>query len=123
MRLVFMGTPDFSVQALDAVVEAGHEIACVYTQPPRPAGRGKKARPTPVHHRAEALGLNVRHPASLRSLEEQQGFRALEVDIAVVVAYGLILPQEILDAPKLGCVNIHASLLPRWRGARRPSGR
>lgn len=112
-----MGTPEFSVPVLDALVEAGHEIAAVYCQPPRPAGRGKKERPTPVHARAEALGLQVRHPVSLKSETEQADFAALKADVAVVVAYGLILPQAILDAPTQGCVNIHASLLPRWRGA------
>jgi methionyl-tRNA formyltransferase len=117
MRIIFMGTPDFSVPVLDALVEAGHEIAAVYCQPPRPAGRGKKDRPTPVHARAEALGLEVRHPTSLRNDEAQQNFAALGADIAVVVAYGLILPQAVLDAPTHGCLNIHASLLPRWRGA------
>ena len=117
MRVVFMGTPDFSVPVLDALVEAGHEIAAVYCQPPRPAGRGKKDRPTPVHLRAEALGLEVRHPTSLRNAEAQADFAALGADVAVVVAYGLILPQAVLDAPRLGCLNIHASLLPRWRGA------
>ena len=117
MRVIFMGTPDFSVPVLDALVEAGHEIAAVYCQPPRPAGRGKKDRPTPVHARADALGLEVRHPVSLKSSEEQASFAELEADIAVVVAYGLILPQAILDAPAKGCLNIHASLLPRWRGA------
>ncbi|MEY8881737.1 methionyl-tRNA formyltransferase [Donghicola sp. XS_ASV15] len=117
MKVVFMGTPDFSVPVLDAVVEAGHEVVCVYCQPPRPAGRGKKDRPTPVHARAEALGLPVRHPVSLKRAEEQAEFAALNADIAVVVAYGLILPQAILDAPAKGCLNIHASLLPRWRGA------
>ncbi|KUJ85092.1 methionyl-tRNA formyltransferase [Ruegeria marisrubri] len=117
MRLIFMGTPEFSVPVLDALVEAGHEIAAVYCQPPRPAGRGKKDRPTPVHARAQELGLEVRHPVSLKSQDEQQAFAALDADIAVVVAYGLILPQAILDAPKHGCLNIHASLLPRWRGA------
>ncbi len=117
MRVVFMGTPDFSVQALDALVRAGHEIACVYTQPPRPAGRGKKPRPSAVQARAEELGLEVRHPVSLRGAEEQVAFAALNADVAVVVAYGLILPQPILDAPAQGCLNIHASLLPRWRGA------
>ncbi|MES0864456.1 methionyl-tRNA formyltransferase [Ruegeria sp. SCPT10] len=117
MRVIFMGTPDFSVPVLDALVEAGHEIAAVYCQPPRPAGRGKKDRPTPVHARAEALGLMVRHPVSLKSAEEQAAFAALNADVAVVVAYGLILPQAILDAPEQGCLNIHASLLPRWRGA------
>ncbi|MBO9445393.1 methionyl-tRNA formyltransferase [Ruegeria sp. R14_0] len=117
MRVIFMGTPDFSVPVLDALVEAGHEIAAVYCQPPRPAGRGKKDRPTPVHARAQALGLTVRHPVSLKSAEEQEAFAALNADVAVVVAYGLILPQPILDAPAQGCLNIHASLLPRWRGA------
>ncbi|MFW2589265.1 methionyl-tRNA formyltransferase [Sagittula sp. SSi028] len=117
MRLVFMGTPDFSVPVLDALVEAGHDIAAVYCQPPRPAGRGKKERPTPVHARAEALGMTVRHPKSLKSPEAQAEFAALDADVAVVVAYGLILPQAILDAPTHGCLNIHASLLPRWRGA------
>jgi methionyl-tRNA formyltransferase len=117
MRIVFMGTPEFSVPVLDALVAAGHEIAAVYCQPPRPAGRGKKDRPTPVHARAEALGLEVRHPVSLKSDDEKAAFAALGADVAVVVAYGLILPQAILDAPKHGCLNIHASLLPRWRGA------
>ncbi|WP_170452926.1 methionyl-tRNA formyltransferase [Ruegeria arenilitoris] len=117
MRAIFMGTPEFSVPVLDALVQAGHEIAAVYCQPPRPAGRGKKDRPTPVHARAEALGLPVRHPTSLKSPEEQAAFAALKADVAVVVAYGLILPQPILDAPRHGCLNIHASLLPRWRGA------
>lgn len=112
-----MGTPDFSVPVLDAIVDAGHEIACVYTQPPRPAGRGKKDRPSPVQTRAEALGLPVRHPKSLRGEDAQAAFAALDADVAVVVAYGLILPQSILDAPRRGCLNIHASLLPRWRGA------
>ena len=117
MRIIFMGTPEFSVPVLDALVEAGHEIACVYCQPPRPAGRGKKERPTPVHARAEVLGLPVRHPVSLKTDEAQAAFAALNADVAVVVAYGLILPQAVLDAPAHGCLNIHASLLPRWRGA------
>lgn len=117
MRIVFMGTPAFSVTVLDALVAAGHEIACVYTQPPRPAGRGQAERPTPVHQRAHELGLMVRHPKTLRDAGEQAGFAALDADIAVVVAYGLILPQAVLDAPRRGCLNIHASLLPRWRGA------
>ena len=116
MRIVFMGTPGFSVPALDAL-HAAHEILCVYTQPPRPAGRGKKDRPSPVQARAEALGLPVRHPVSLRTEEAQAEFSALKAEVAVVVAYGLILPQPVLDAPALGCINIHASLLPRWRGA------
>jgi len=117
LRIIFMGTPEFSVPALEALAEAGHEIAAVYTQPPRPAGRGRKARPSPVHRRAEELGIEVRHPVSLKDTAEQEAFAALGADLAVVVAYGLILPQPILDAPKNGCLNIHASLLPRWRGA------
>lgn len=117
MRVIFMGTPEFSVPVLDALVLAGHEVVCVYCQPPRPAGRGKKDRASPVQGRAEALGLPVRHPASLKTAEAQAEFAALEADIAVVVAYGLILPQAVLDAPAHGCLNIHASLLPRWRGA------
>ncbi|MGC0223633.1 methionyl-tRNA formyltransferase [Pseudooceanicola nitratireducens] len=117
MRVIFMGTPEFSVPVLEALVAAGHEIACVYCQPPRPAGRGKKDRPTPVHARALDLGLEVRHPVSLKGEAAQAEFAALEADVAVVVAYGLILPQAVLDAPKFGCLNIHASLLPRWRGA------
>ena len=117
MRIVFMGTPDFSVPALEALVQAGHEIVAVYCQPPRPAGRGKKDRPSPVQAKAEALGLMVRHPASLKTPEVQADFAALNADVAVVVAYGLILPQVVLDAPKHGCLNIHASELPRWRGA------
>ena len=117
MRVIFMGTPDFSVPVLEALAAAGHEIAAVYCQPPRPAGRGKKDRPTPVHARAVELGLQVRHPVSLKTPEVQEAFAALGADIAVVVAYGLILPQGILDAPSQGCLNIHASLLPRWRGA------
>ena len=117
MRVIFMGTPDFSVPVLDALVDAGHEIAAVYCQPPRPAGRGKKDRPTPVQQRAEALGLDVRHPLNFKDVETVAEFAALSADVAVVVAYGFILPQVVLDAPKRGCLNIHASLLPRWRGA------
>lgn len=116
MRLVFMGTPDFSVPALDALAGA-HDIACVYCQPPRPAGRGQQDRLSPVHTRALELGLSVRHPRSLRDPLAQAEFAALGADLAVVVAYGLILPQAVLDAPRRGCLNIHASLLPRWRGA------
>ncbi|MPZ10829.1 MAG: methionyl-tRNA formyltransferase [Kiloniellaceae bacterium] len=112
-----MGTPDFAVPALQAVAEAGHLIAAVYAQPPRPAGRGQKPRPSPVQAFAEARGWPVRTPTSLKSSEAQADFTALDLDVAVVVAYGLILPQAILDAPRLGCVNLHASLLPRWRGA------
>lgn len=117
MRLVFMGSPDFSVPVLEALVAAGHEIAAVYCQPPRPAGRGKKERPTAVHARALELGLKVRHPVSLKSDAAQKDFASLAPEVAVVVAYGLILPQAILDTPTYGCLNIHASLLPRWRGA------
>ena len=112
-----MGTPDFAVPALRALHEAGHEVACVYTQPPRPAGRGKKLMPSPVQVEAERLGVPVRTPKSLRREAEQTEFAALQADVAVVAAYGLILPQPVLDAPKHGCLNIHASLLPRWRGA------
>jgi methionyl-tRNA formyltransferase len=117
MRIIFMGTPDFAVPALRACHAAGHEIACVYTQPPRPAGRGKKLMPSPVQVAAEELGLIVRSPISLKSGGEQQAFAALDADVAVVAAYGLILPQVVLDAPVNGCLNIHASILPRWRGA------
>ncbi len=117
MRIIFMGTPDFAVPALAALHEAGHEVACVYTQPPRPAGRGKKLRPSPVQQKAEALGLMVHHPKSLKSDEARAEFAAIGADVAVVAAYGLILPQVVLDAPTHGCLNIHASLLPRWRGA------
>lgn len=112
-----MGTPEFAVPTLDALVAAGHEIACVYSQPPRPANRGKRETPSPVHARAEALGITVRTPARLRGSEEQAAFAALDADVAVVAAYGLILPQPVLDAPRLGCLNVHGSLLPRWRGA------
>ena len=117
LRIAFMGSPEFSVPVLAALVAAQHEIVCVYSQPPRPAGRGKKLRPTPVHQWAEAHGLQVRTPRSLKKGPEQEDFAALELDAAIVVAYGLILPQAILDAPRLGCLNMHASLLPRWRGA------
>ncbi len=118
MRVIFMGTPDFAVPALHALHAAGHEIAAVYTQPPRPAGRGKALRASPVHQAAETLGLPVRHPVSLRkNTDEWAAFAAFQADVAVVAAYGLILPQSMLDIPRLGCLNIHASLLPRWRGA------
>ena len=117
MRIIFMGSPDFAVPALNALVEAGHEVVAVYCQPPRPAGRGKADRKTAVHERADELGLEARTPRSLRSEEEQAKFAALNADLAVVAAYGLILPKPILEAPRMGCVNIHASLLPRWRGA------
>ena len=117
MRVVFMGTPEFSVPVLEALVDAGHEIAAVYCQPPRKAGRGQNLRPSPVQARAQAMGLEVRHPVRLRDPADQADFAALGADVAVVVAYGLILPQAVLDAPARGCLNIHASLLPRWRGA------
>ena len=117
MRLIFMGSPAFAVPTLDALVEAGHDIAAIYSQPPRPAQRGKKLQPTAVHQRAEELGLTVRTPERLRAAEEQEAFAALGAEAAVVAAYGLLLPQPILDAPARGCLNVHASLLPRWRGA------
>ncbi|OEJ69262.1 methionyl-tRNA formyltransferase [Magnetovibrio blakemorei] len=117
LRLIFMGTPDFSVAALRALLAAGHEVVAVYSQPPRKSGRGQKLTPTPVHAFAAELGLEVRTPVSLKNTDEQRAFAELNADAAVVVAYGLILPKVILDAPKLGCFNIHASLLPRWRGA------
>ena len=117
MRLVFMGTPDFAVETLKALIAAGHDIACVYSQPPRPAGRGMAERPSPVHAFAAAQGIEVRTPISLKSADEQARFAALETDAAVVVAYGLLLPKPVLAAPRLGCFNVHASLLPRWRGA------
>lgn len=117
MRIVFMGSPDFAVPSLDALVAAGHELACVYTQPPRPAGRGKGEQETAVHRRARELGIEVRCPKSLKGDDEQARFAALGSDLAVVAAYGLILPKPILEAPKAGCINVHASLLPRWRGA------
>lgn len=117
LRLAFLGSPDFAVPVLRALIDAGHEVVCVYAQPPRPAGRGKRERPTAVQAAAEAAGIEVRTPRSLRDPETQAAFAALDLDAAVVVAYGLILPQPVLDAPRLGCVNVHASLLPRWRGA------
>lgn len=118
MRLIFMGTPDFAVPVLDALVDARHEIAAAYTQPPRPGGRrGRQLLPSPVHARADALGIEVRTPVSLRKSDAQEAFAALAADVAVVAAYGLILPQPVLDAPRHGCINVHASLLPRWRGA------
>ena len=116
MRVIFMGTPDFSVPVLDALARE-HEVVAVYSQPPRPAGRGKKDRPTPVHARALELGLEVRTPLNFKDADERAALAALNADVAVVVAYGLILPQAVLDAPAKGCLNIHASLLPRWRGA------
>lgn len=117
MRLVFMGTPDFASTALTALIDAGHTILAVYSQPPRPAGRGQDLRKSPVHMLAERRGLTVRHPTSLKEADVQAEFAALKPDIAVVAAYGLLLPKAVLVAPRLGCLNIHASLLPRWRGA------
>jgi methionyl-tRNA formyltransferase len=117
MRIVFMGSPDFAVPSLNALAEAGHDVIAAYAQPPRPAGRGKAERKTAVQERAERLGIEVRTPKTLRDEEEQAKFGALNADLAVVAAYGLILPKPILEAPKLGCINVHASLLPRWRGA------
>ena len=117
MRIIFMGTPDFSVPTLDALLKAGHEIVAVYCQPPRRAGRGKKERLTPVHAFAQEHGLEVRTPVSLHKLEPRKAFEALEADVAVVVAYGLLLGPKVLGAPRHGCLNLHGSLLPRWRGA------
>ena len=125
MRIAFMGTPDFAVPTLDALLDAGHEVVAVYTQPPRPAGRGKALLPSPVQKRAEAAGLELRSPVSLKGAEAQAAFAALQLDAAVVAAYGLILPAPILSAPRHGCLNVHASLLPRpasarsWRGTPR----
>ncbi len=112
-----MGTPDFAVPSLCALLDAGHELACVYSQPPRPAGRGQQVQKSPVHRCAEERGIPVRTPKTLRSADAQRDFAELKADIAVVAAYGLILPQPVLDAPRLGCLNVHGSLLPRWRGA------
>jgi len=117
LRLAFMGTPDFAVPTLAELIAQGHDIAYVYSQPPRPAGRGMALQPGPVHTFAESHGLPVRTPLSLKGADEQAAFAALELDAAVVVAYGLLLPQPVLDAPRLGCFNLHGSLLPRWRGA------
>jgi len=117
LRLAFMGTPDFSCTVLKSLLASEHDVVCVYSQPPRRAGRGKNLRPTPVHQLAEQHGIEVRTPKSLKDAEEQSYFEGLKLDAAVVVAYGLLLPTAILDAPKYGCLNIHASLLPRWRGA------
>lgn len=117
MRIAFMGTPEFAVGALEELVAAGHEVAAVYSQPPRPRGRGQALRPSPVHAAAEALGLAVRTPASMRDPAEVEAWAALGLDAGVVVAFGQILPEAVLGAPRLGCFNLHASLLPRWRGA------
>ncbi len=117
LRIVFMGTPEFSVTTLDALRDAGHDIVCVYSQPPRPAGRGQSLQQSAVHGSAQAYGIPVRTPVSLKQMNEQNAFADLHADVAVVAAYGLLLPKLVLDAPRLGCINIHASLLPRWRGA------
>ncbi len=117
MRLVFMGTPGFAAETLKALIGAGHDVVCVYSQPPRPAGRGMALKPSPVHDFAVSNNIEVRTPTSLKSAGEQQCFAALSADAAVVVAYGLLLPKPVLDAPRRGCFNVHASLLPRWRGA------
>lgn len=117
MRLAFLGTPDFAVRTLSALLDAGHEVACVYSQPPAPRGRGQELRPSPVHAFALERGLTVRTPASMKAPDEIAAFRALDLDAAVVVAFGQILLREVLEAPRHGCFNIHASLLPRWRGA------
>lgn len=117
LRLAFMGSPEFSIPSLHALIDAGHHVVCVYTQPAKPAGRGHKETPCPVHAEALRLGIEVRTPKTLRNAGDQAEFRALDLDCAIVVAYGLILPEEILTAPTLGCLNVHASLLPRWRGA------
>ncbi|PHQ69470.1 MAG: methionyl-tRNA formyltransferase [Sneathiella sp.] len=117
LRLAFMGTPEFSAHVLDRLMAAGHDVVCIYSQPPRPAGRGKKLTPSAVQKHAEAAGIEVRTPQSLKPEDIQQEFAALNLDVAVVVAYGLILPKPVLETPKFGCLNLHASLLPRWRGA------
>lgn len=117
MRIIFMGTPDFAVPIFQALVDAGHDVVAAYSQPPRRAGRGKALTPSPVHRLAEALGVAVRTPATLGDPAVQAEFAAWEADVAVVAAYGLLLPRMVLDAPRLGCLNVHGSLLPRWRGA------
>lgn len=117
MRIAFLGTPDFAVACLDALVAAGHEVACVYSQPPAPRGRGHELKPSPVHAYAESRGIPVRTPLSMRDPAEIEAFKALNLDAGVVVAFGQILPAAVLDAPARGCFNLHASLLPRWRGA------
>jgi methionyl-tRNA formyltransferase len=117
LRLAFMGSPEFAVPTLEAILAAGHDVACVYSQPPRPAGRGKELRRTAIHETAERHGLEVRTPITLKDPADREAFAALKLDVAVVVAYGLLLPRAILDAPRLGCFNLHGSILPRWRGA------
>jgi methionyl-tRNA formyltransferase len=117
LRLAFMGSPDFAVPTLEAIIAAGHDVACVYSQPPRPAGRGKQLTRTAVHEAAARRGIDVRTPLNFKTQDDRGAFAALELDVAVVVAYGLLLPRAILDAPRLGCFNLHGSILPRWRGA------
>lgn len=117
LRVAFMGSPDFAVPTLKALLDRGHDVVCVYSQPPKPAGRGGKLRKTPVHQAAEAAGIEVRTPISLKTPEALADFQSLNLDASIVAAYGLILPQSILDVPRFGCLNVHASLLPRWRGA------
>ncbi len=117
LRIVFMGTPDFAVPVLAEILSAGHDVVAVYTQPPRPAGRGMDERKSPIHLQAELSGIPVFTPKSLKAASEQEVFRAHDADVAIVVAYGLILPRPVLDAPRFGCLNLHASALPRWRGA------
>jgi len=117
LRLAFMGSPEFAVPTLEALIAAGHDVACVYSQPPRPAGRGKQLSKTAVHEAAERHGIEVRTPENFRKAADREAFAALKLDVAVVVAYGLLLPQSILDMPRLGCFNLHGSILPRWRGA------
>ncbi len=117
MRIIFMGTPDFAVPILRALVDAGHDVVAAYSQPPRRAGRGKALTPSPVQRLAESLDIEVRTPATLRDAAVQAAFAGLSADVAVVAAYGLLLPRAVLDAPTLGCLNVHGSLLPRWRGA------
>ncbi len=117
LRIAFMGTPDFSVPALKSLIGMGHKIVCVYSQPPRPKGRGQQVQESPVQAAAKAAGIQTRTPLNFKKDEDIAAFMALELDVAIVAAYGLILPQVILDAPRFGCINIHASLLPRWRGA------
>jgi methionyl-tRNA formyltransferase len=117
LRLAFMGSPEFAIPTLESILAAGHDVACVYSQPPRPAGRGRQLSKTPVHDLAERRGIEVRTPQNFRAPADRKAFADLKLDTAVVVAYGLLLPQEILDAPRLGCFNLHGSILPRWRGA------
>lgn len=117
LRVVFMGTPEIAVPTLMEIVGQGHEVVAVYSQPPRPAGRGMEERKSPVHEKAELLGIPVYHPKSLKSEEEQEIFRSHDADVGVVIAYGMLLPKAILEAPREGCLNLHGSLLPRWRGA------